>query len=238
MGVINFFWLEVKMIFREKSTLVYSLLFPLFCFFLFVEIFPSGADTEYAGWLASGMVGLSSSSLCLISAATDTAQRRQYNVLKFLRTRPITPVSYMVSQIGKYLVASLINATVIIIGAMVYGAFPSNPLLLLAFFLLGTSSLLALGLIVGSMTKTGNSAYYISSIIFYPMIFLCPVWWSFNLIPAFIQPAVKLLPLYHLVELCRSAYLGTSIGFIELIIPFIWLILGFLVSSRLWRWTS
>jgi ABC-2 type transport system permease protein len=78
----------------------------------------------------------------------------------------------------------------------------------------------------------------LSNLVFYPMIFLSGATIPVFLFPKWLQPYMKILPLYHVVSLVRGLWFGDpwSKHFSEVTILLAIMIGGVLLSAKTFRW--
>lgn len=85
------------------------------------------------------------------------------------------------------------------------------PLLLSLFILMITiTSLVSVGLIIGSRMESPEGFQLVSSFLLFPTFFLSGSLFPLDRLPAWLAPLVLLDPLTYSVDTLRSAILGTS----------------------------
>jgi ABC-2 type transport system permease protein len=146
-----------------------------------------------------------------------------------------------VSQVIFRLLIGLIQTFIIVlIGRLAFGVqMAGSWAFLFAVVVVGTTSFLSLGYIVASFAKSEQVAEPMIQVVSMPMMFLSGVFFPVDMMPGFIQPLIKLLPLTYLNDALRQiANQGHSIEstFADLAILVVWLAVGLTVSFKTFRW--
>jgi ABC-2 type transport system permease protein len=111
------------------------------------------------------------------------ASYREKGVLRWLSVTPVHPAMLLMAQLLINLVAGVLGVGLLVaVGALVFGIdLPHDPLGFAAAFLLGASSLFALGMIVAALAPTARAA----TVLFVLIMFLGGVY-----LPRFMLPEV------------------------------------------------
>lgn len=104
---------------------------------------------------------------------------------------------------------------------------------------LGTIIFLCIGFCVGSVAKTQQGVGALGNIVVFPQLFLSGVFFPIQLMPDWIQPVARLLPLSYVVDSLRGIC-NDGAGLVEiwpsLAGVFAWILLSFLLATRLFSW--
>lgn len=246
--------IEVKQLFRERDSLVFTFLFPVIMLFIFGSVFSKTkldggvTFTQYfaAGMIATGIV-LSSFQQLAISIAVE----RDDGSLKRLRGTPMPPASFFLGKIGMVLVTSLIQTAILLaVGAALFGLkLPTSTHLWLRFawiFLLGTAAGTVCGIAYSSIPRSARSAGAVVSPIMIILCFISGVYFVYSSLPTWMQTVGAIFPLKWLTEAMRSVFLPDafkmqetakswelpqSAGFLAL-----WIAIGLVLCLRTFRW--
>jgi len=166
----------------------------------------SGAAIRYVDWLIPGVLGMNVMFSSLFGVGYVIVRYRKNGVLKRLMATPLTPLEFLSAQVLSrlwliVLVTMLVYAgTNLLVGFRMYGSY----LTLLLVLVLGTLSMISLGLIVAARMTNEEAANGLLNLISWPMMLLSGVWFSLEGSPAIVQQAAQLLPLTHLTEAARA----------------------------------
>lgn len=195
-----------------------------------------GRDVKYLDFIMPGILGMAIMFSSIIGIAVGITRYRERKILKRLMATPINIRSYLISEIGNYLLLALIQITLIIGVARfvfhvnVYGSY----LWLVLTTLVGTIIFLNIGFFVAGQAKTVNTAEAMANAITTPMMFLSGVFFSPDMLPGAVAKIVDFLPLTSLLKILR----GISIdGSTPMDYPYALAILGgWIVASFVLAW--
>ena len=197
--------------------------------------------SRYVDWLVPGLLGMQLLSGALWGTAWNIVTARQRKLLKRLAATPMRRAHYLLS----FRVAGLLFVPVQVLilfvfarvafGVVVHG----SSLAVLALSLLASWSFAGLGLLCASRAENTETANGLINVVTLPMYILSGVFFSSARFPAFVQPAVRLLPLSAFNEALRhivndGASLASQ-GF-PLAVLVVWGVLSSVVALRLFRW--
>lgn len=165
-----------------------------------------GQPVRYLDWVIPGILGMNIMFSCLFGVGYVIVRYRKSGVLKRLNATPVTAFEFLAAQIISRLAIVVIIACFIFfatwwtIGFMVKGSLFN----LLLVLLLGTLSLIALGLMIASRSHSEELTGGLLNFASWPMMFLSGVWFSLEGSPQFVQTAAQLLPLTHMIDAARA----------------------------------
>jgi ABC-2 type transport system permease protein len=210
---------DLRLFLREPVAAFFTLGYPLLLLAVFGAIYGNKPRREFAGLgtvdvSVPSYMGIIIASTGLLNLAIVMATYRERGVLRRLRVTPLSPFSVLVSQATVNAVVTIIGATLLIIGGRVFFGlrFGGNPTVVLAAFLLSTLSFIALGFVLSNLANTARSAQAIGMVIFYPMIFLSGASIPLAILPASLQAAAHIYPLFYVVDLLGKAWAGAAIS--------------------------
>jgi ABC-2 type transport system permease protein len=209
--------------------------------FFFLIIFGLGlggfiggvGSVSYLSYLAPGIIGMGllfSSVFSGVSVIFD----RQFGFMKEMLVAPVSRTSIILGKILGGAVTAAIQGVILMAVAAVMGAF--TPSLMLAIgavaavgvMLIITAGFVGLGVALGSIISDFHAFQLLSTFVIWPLFMLSGVFFPINVVPAPLQVAMLLDPMFYGVELLRWCLLGTGS---PLLGPFGWLIsLGVLVG--------
>ena len=246
-------FLELKQFFRQRESVVFTLLFPILLLLIFGSVFkdeiaPGVTFSQYfvAGMIASGLVNTGFQQL-----AITIPMERDDGTLKRLRGTPAPASSYFIGKIILVFVSMSIQVILLLIfGILLYGiTLPSDSAHWITFIwvmLLGLISSTLLGIAFSSVPKSGRGASAVVSPIVIILQFFSGVFFVFTQLPSWMQNFAAIFPLKWLTQGMRAVFLPDSfaaqevagsweLGKIALFLA-VWSIAGFFLALKTFRW--
>jgi ABC-2 type transport system permease protein len=191
-------------------------------------------------FLVPGILAMALMQLGLFGTAQPLVALREQQILRRLGATPLPRWKLLVSQVlNRLTIAAVQAATILGIGAYAFKVHVSNPLQVSGLVLLGALMFVSLGYLIASVARTQDSATGISQAINFPMMFLSGIFFPLAVLPAFLLPVVRALPLTDLADAIRQVMIGSTPTFpltIDLAIVGGWIVGCTLLSMRLFRW--
>ncbi len=246
-------FLELKQFFRQRESVVFTLLFPVLLLLIFGSVFkdeiaPGVTFSQYfvAGMIASGLVNTGFQQL-----AITIPMERDDGTLKRLRGTPAPASSYFIGKIILVFVSMSIQVILLLIfGVLLYGiTLPSDGEHWITFIWvmsLGLISSTLLGIAFSSVPKSGRGASAVVSPIVIILQFFSGVFFVFTQLPSWMQNIAAIFPLKWLTQGMRAVFLPDSfaaqevagsweLGKIALFLG-LWSIAGFFLALKTFRW--
>ena len=246
--------LEIRQFTRQRESVVFTLLFPLILLAIFGSVFkdtiaPGVTFSQYfvAGMVASGLVNSGFQQL-----AITIPMERDYGSLKRLRGTPMPVASYFIGKALLVFVSMILQVILLLAGG--YFFFGLNmPTDISKWFtftwliILGTASSTVLGIAFSSVPKSGRGASAVVSPVVIVLQFFSGVFFIFTQLPSWMQQVAAIFPLNWLTQGMRSVFLPDSFAASEVakswetgrtfLILIIWLVVGFFISLRTFKWS-
>jgi ABC-2 type transport system permease protein len=176
--------------------------------------------------------------MSILIMPSTLAGYREKGILRRLATTPTKPVLVLVAQLlvsGGMALATLLLVT--LVGNLAFGwAMPKNPGGVVVAFVLGVLALLALGLFVASIARTGNAATGIGLFVFFPSLFLSGVAMPAEAMPRGIARIAEYTPLGAAMQGLRDSWTGSFPGASHLIALVIVTMVFGVTAIKLFRW--
>ncbi len=248
--------LEIKQFLRNKLSVVFTMLFPVFLIVIFGSVFgkqdlaPGGNFSQYfvTGMIASGLMVTGFQSL-----AIQIPIERDRGVLKRLRGTPMPRSAYFMGKVVMVLAIAAAE-TVLLLGVAVafYGvSLPRDPARWLTFgwvSLLGITACTLCGVAFSSVVRNGRSAPAIVTPVALVLQFTSGVFFVFTQLPSWMQRAASLFPLKWMCQGMRSVFLPDEFGASEsahswepgrvALILTAWCVAGLVLCLLTFRWTD
>jgi ABC-2 type transport system permease protein len=233
---------EAKLLFREPATWIIALVLPTFIVLVLGAVFaPHRPEEAFGGQrfidlFVPSMVVLTLATLGVSTLPIRLATYREKGVLRRLSTTPVHP--------GNLLAAQLIINIAIAVGAVlllvVAGrvAFdvplPRHPIGFIAAFLVGTSSLFALGVLVAARASSARTGTALAMPIFFLVMFVGGVYLPRVFLPEFVVRIGEVTP--PGVQALLDAWMGTAPQPLQLAIMAAITVIAGVAAARLFKW--
>jgi len=200
-----------------------------------------GRQIRYVDWVLPGILGMNMMFSCLFGVGYVIVRYRKNMVLKRLNATPVTAFEFLTAQIVSRLFIVMFLSSAVFIGCnwmfdfYMLGSYFD----LFLIGVLGAFSLISLGLLIASRSRSEELTGGLLNMATWPMMILSGVWFSLEGSPEFIRQVAYFLPLTHLVEGAR-AVMTEGAGLMELshhIAVLVTMTLVFLgLGTVLFRW--
>lgn len=246
--------LEIKQFTRQRESVVFTILFPLILLAIFGSVFkdtiaPGVTFSQYfvAGMVASGLVNSGFQQL-----AITIPMERDYGSLKRLRGTPMPVASYFIGKSILVFVSMILQVILLLAGGYFFFGLnmpteASKWFIFSWLIILGTASSTILGIAFSVVPKSGRGASAVVSPVVIILQFFSGVFFIFTQLPSWMQQVAAIFPLKWLTQGMRSVFLPDSFAANEVAkswetgrtftILVIWLIVGFFISLRTFKWS-
>jgi len=247
--------LEIKQFFRQRESVVFTLLFPIMLLFIFGSVFrntiaPGVTFSQYfvAGMIASGLVNTGFQQLAIMIPI-----ERDFGTLKRLRGTPMSPVSYFIGKAILVIISTAIQvAILILVGRIFFGLIlPTTSERWIRFailIVLGSICATILGIAFSAVPKNGRGASAVVSPLVVILQFISGVFFVFSQLPSWMQHLAAIFPLKWLTQGMRSVFLPDSFAMKEpahawefnrtILILVIWTLIGAFFAIRSFKWSE
>jgi ABC-2 type transport system permease protein len=245
--------LEIKQFFRQRESVVFTLLFPLILLAIFGSVFdtkiaPGVTFSQYfvAGMIASALVNTGFQQIAIFIPI-----ERDLGALKRLRGTPMPATSYFIGKAIVVTVSMLLQVVLLLIaGVAFFGvSLPREAdkwLVFAGILILGSIVSTILGVAFSSVPKSARGASAIVSPVVIILQFFSGVFFIFTDLPAWMQQVAAIFPLKWLTQGMRSVFLPDSFATREIAsnwetgrtfaIIGAWLIVGTVLAIRTFKW--
>ena len=109
---------------------------------------------------------------------------------------------------------------------------------LVPFLILGPMLFASMGMLVGTITKSVESASVLGNIITFPMMFLSGTFFPISTMPEYLRNFAHVLPLYYIVEGLNNVmvYGNISGALIDIAITGVITAIVFVAAAKLFKW--
>jgi ABC-2 type transport system permease protein len=228
---------------RSREAAIFVFLFPPLLFVLLASVFGGGTEDgrPVDSYLVSGLIGYAVANTALGGLAITLVIRREYGILKRLRSTPLPSSLYLATVLTSNLILVALQAvSVIALGVLLFGAdLPADAPSFVLALLLGAVSFAGLGLAAASLIRSAEAVAAVVNVIVLPMSFLSGAFGETDNLPRVLELVASVLPLKYLIELVLETYVDgdafwenpTAIGVLAA-----WGIGGYLVARSRFGW--
>lgn len=241
---LKLYSIEQKLAFRSADMIVFGIAMPVGILAL-ISIVAGGkmaGDTGYT-FLDSAFASLIAVGICacaFMGIPLTIADYRDKKILKHFFVTPCSPVWMLGANVLCGAVMAILSAVAVtLVSVVVFGyRMQGSVLLFIVMWFLTLISMLSIGLLMASLCRTVKAANAVTSLVYFPMLFLSGATIPFELFPKGLQKAAAVLPLTQGIKLMKEASMGMQT---EGAVWRIALLLGItlactVISVRTFRW--
>ena len=201
----------------------------------------SGLRLTDPDFLVPGIIAMKIMSNNMNGVAGQIASWRERGVLRRMQGTTLKASNFIASQITARLVLNGVQALLLLlIGYFLFDVSINGSIVyVILFIILGTLTFMSIGFIIASLAKTPESAGPIAGFLSFPLMFLGGVFFPISNMPTYLQPIVQALPISHLSTAFREIMnVGTPLTELLPEVGWLcaWLVAGFVIATRLFKW--
>jgi len=156
---------------------------------------------KYIDFLIPGLVGFSVLTSPMFSLVNISSEYKKTKLFKQLSLTPLTKTEWLTSKVIWYVVLGIISFFLMTqVGAALFGAHLDYALMIIPFLVIGPLFFVSLGMLVGMISKSVESAAVVGNLITFPMMFLSGTFFPVSLMPMYLQNIAHGLPLFYLID--------------------------------------
>jgi ABC-2 type transport system permease protein len=195
--------------------------------------------TKYIDFLVPGLVGFSILVSPMFSLVNISSEYKRTKLFKQLSLTPLTKIEWLASKVLFYILLSASSFLLMTaVGVLVFGAHIVLSLWLIPFLVLGPMFFASLGMLVGTVSKSAETASVVGNIITFPMMFLSGTFFPISLMPTYLQYFAHVLPLFYIIDGLNGVmiYGNYAQAMIDLAVVAAITITAFVAATRLFKW--
>lgn len=177
----------------------------------------AGDAVRYVDWLFPGILGMNMMFSCLFGVGYVVLRYRKNGFLKRLNATPLSAFEFLSAQVLSRLALILVVTTILYVGTSLVIGFDTagSPALLLLIAVLGSLSMIALGLTIAARFSSDELVGGLLNMLTWPMMLLSGIWFSLEGSPAWIRAVAQVFPLTHVLDAARAVMLDGA-GFMAI----------------------
>ena len=194
---------------------------------------------KYIDYLVPGLIGFSVLMSPMFALVNISSQYKRDKIFKQLSLTPLTKTEWLFSKITWYIVLTLISFVLMTaIGVGLFGADITFSLAIIPFLLLGPFFFVSLGMLVGTVSNSVESAAVVGNIITFPMMFLSGTFFPVDAMPAYLQNIAHILPLFYVIDGLNNVMLYGNFGgaLVDLGVIVVVSAVTFALAVRFFKW--
>jgi len=173
-----------------------------------VEVFPG---VSYAAFLIPGLLMMSVIQNAFANTSSSLIQSKVMGSIIFVLLPPFSALEMFLAYIGAAVMRGLAVGLGVFLVALFYVKVPvDNLFVVLAFAILGSYVMGALGLIAGMWAEKFDQIASFQSFLIVPLTFLSGVFYSIKSLPPFWSTVSHLNPFFYMIDGFRYGFFGQS----------------------------
>jgi ABC-2 type transport system permease protein len=200
-------------------------------------------QTLYIDFLVPGLIGFSILISPMFAMVNIAAEYKKAKLFKQLSLTPITKMEWLISKVLWYFILSVVSFLILVaVGVFAFGAHITLTLWLIPFLFLGPMMFCSLGMLVGTLSKSVETASVIGNVITFPMMFLSGTFFPLSVMPEYLRTFAHVLPLFYVVEGLNNVmvYAPTTGNYtgalIDIAVVAVITVIVFIAAAKLFKW--
>jgi ABC-2 type transport system permease protein len=196
-------------------------------------------NLKYIDFLIPGLIGFSILTSPMFAMVNITSQYKRDKLFKELSLTPLTKGEWLISKVLWYWFITLVSfAIMVAVGIFAFGAHITLTLAILPFLLVGPLLFVSLGMLVGTISNSVESAAVVGNLITFPMMFLSGTFFPVSTMPQWLQGFAHVLPLFYVIEGLNNVmtYNNLNAALLDLGVIFVIAAITFGLAVRFFKW--
>jgi ABC-2 type transport system permease protein len=194
---------------------------------------------KYIDFLIPGLVGFSILTSPMFALVNISAEYKRDKIFKQLSLTPLTKTEWLISKIIWYVILTIISFILMtVVGVFAFGAHIALSLAIIPFLLIGPLLFVSLGMLVGTVSNTVESAAVVGNLVTFPMMFLSGTFFPVSTMPEYLQSFAHVLPLFYVIDGLNNVMIYGNYGaaLLDLGILAVLSVIIFALAVRFFKW--
>jgi ABC-2 type transport system permease protein len=190
-------------------------------------------------FLIPGMIGFAVLVSPMFALVNISSQYKRDKIFKQLSLTPLTKTEWLIAKILFYFTITIASFFLMsAVGIFGYGAHVTFTIWILPFLLLGPFLFVSLGMLVGSVSNSPESAGVVGNLITFPMMFLSGTFFPVSAMPSYLQSIAHVLPLYYVIAGLNNVMIYTNNGaaLTDIAVTLVASLVFFALAVRFFKW--
>lgn len=240
---LKLYLIEQKLALRSGDMLLFGVAMPVGVMILINMIAGQKQAGEGFTYLESSFASLIAVGICaaaFMGLPLTIADYRDKKILKHFFTTPCSPLWILGSDMLCAGVTALLSAISVALVSVVFLGYEmqGNVLAFIGSWLLTLVSMFSIGLLMASLCRTIKSVNAVTSLVYFPMLFLSGATIPYELFPSGLQKVAGVLPLTQGIKLMKAVSMGVELdGVWKMVVLLVGItLICTLVSVKTFRW--
>ena len=194
---------------------------------------------KYIDFLVPGLIGFAALTSPMFAVTNLSSTYRRDKVFKLLSLTPLTKTEWLMSKILWYIGTTTVSFILMsAVGAYLFGAHIVLNWGIAVFLVLGPFFFVSLGMLVGTVSNSPESASVVGNLVTFPMMFLSGTFFPVQSMPTYLQTVAHVLPLYYVIEGLTNVmiYDNFAAAYFDMGLIFAISVVTFALAVRFFRW--
>lgn len=166
---------------------------------------------------------------------------RENKVIRGLAVTPLPRETLFESEVALRLLVAIFQTFLIVaVGRFVFGVeLVGNLILLAGLVFLGAATFVSMGYMLASFTNSLEGGRNLIQTVQFPMMFLSGIFFPIEIMPDYIRPVVRAIPLTYLGDALRQVMVGFPPEYslrTDVLVLTGWLIFSAVLAIKYWKW--
>ena len=213
---LKLYIIEQKLALRSADMLIFGVAMPVGIMILINMIAGSKQAAEGFTYLQSSFASLIAVGICaaaFMGIPLTIADYRDKKILKHFFTTPCSPLWILGSDMLCAGVTALLSAISVALVSVAFLGYEmqGNVLSFMGAWLLTLVSMFSIGLLMASLCRTVKSVNAVTTLVYFPMLFLSGATIPYELFPSGLQKVADVLPLTQGIKLMKAVSMGAAL---------------------------
>ena len=173
----------------------------------------ASSSYKYIDFLIPGLIGFSVLTSPMFALVNISSEYKRDKVFKLLSLTPLTKTEWLLSKILLYILLTVTSFLLMsVTGIYEFGAHVTFTWGVVPFLFLGPFLFVSLGMLVGTVSNSPESAAVVGNLITFPMMFLSGTFFPVNQMPEYLQHVAHFLPLFYVIDGLNNVMIYNNMG--------------------------
>jgi ABC-2 type transport system permease protein len=194
---------------------------------------------KYIDFLVPGLIGFAALTSPMFALVNLSSTYRRDKVFKLLSLTPLTKTEWLLSKIIWYIGTTVVSFILMsLVGVYLFGAHIALNWGIGIFLVLGPFFFVSLGMLVGTVSNTPESAAVVGNLVTFPMMFLSGTFFPVQSMPMYLQGVAHVLPLYYLIDGLVNVmiYGNFTAAYFDMGLMLVISVITFALAVKFFRW--
>lgn len=197
------------------------------------------SNYTYIDFLVPGLIGFAALTSPMFALVNISSTYRRDKIFKLLSLTPLTKTEWLLSKILWYIGTTVVSFILMTaVGTYIFGAHINLNWGIGMFLVLGPFFFVSLGMLVGTISNSPESAAVVGNLVTFPMMFLSGTFFPVQSMPAYLQQVAHVLPLYYMIEGLNEVMIYGNLGpaLYDVGLLLVISVVVFALAVRFFRW--